>query len=412
MESKIRAMVRVGEQVGERIKAARLARRPPLRLADLAGDGLSLGMLSKIERGRVSPSLTTLQYLAERLGVPLADLFAAAPEMEGREKALGAARAALWLGDPVAAAERALALSDAAGRVPGGAASVPGSTGGVESGGAAALLRAAALGIAAEALLEQDHAVPATAHLVAASAILRSLPVARPLTPVDPVPGEVLGGGSGKETPPGGRALGVAEGHATVVEAHLAWVLGLLERQRGQTAGAQRSWSHCLELLEGDDGHRPGVVDRGATAGVPVAPSSPVAAVLRARALLALGGLHEALGAPETARNFDARAGAIVRWMADPAAFARSLLATTGGSRQGTQPAPPGGSLPGVQASMPVVGLDASGGAGSAVEVLAAVALARRLAEQVSQSLARLDRVMLRRPTASPPEVPHSRHLR
>ncbi|MGH2351180.1 MAG: helix-turn-helix domain-containing protein, partial [Chloroflexota bacterium] len=61
--------------VGEHIKWARLSRDPPLRLVDVAGDALSAGMLSKIERGLVSPSLSTLSYLAQRLGVPLARLF-------------------------------------------------------------------------------------------------------------------------------------------------------------------------------------------------------------------------------------------------------------------------------------------------------------------------------------------------
>ena len=61
--------------IGERLRAARLAGRPPLRLADVAGERLTVGMLSKIERGKVSPSLGTLRYLAGRVGVPLAALF-------------------------------------------------------------------------------------------------------------------------------------------------------------------------------------------------------------------------------------------------------------------------------------------------------------------------------------------------
>lgn len=44
--------------------------------ADLASaTGLSLGMLSKIENGNTSPSLTTLQSLAKALGVPVTALF-------------------------------------------------------------------------------------------------------------------------------------------------------------------------------------------------------------------------------------------------------------------------------------------------------------------------------------------------
>ena len=44
--------------------------------ADLASaTGISLGMLSKIENGNTSPSLTTLQSLAQALGVPVTALF-------------------------------------------------------------------------------------------------------------------------------------------------------------------------------------------------------------------------------------------------------------------------------------------------------------------------------------------------
>jgi transcriptional regulator with XRE-family HTH domain len=40
-----------------------------------AATGISLGMLSKIENGNISPSLTTLQALSRALGVPLTALF-------------------------------------------------------------------------------------------------------------------------------------------------------------------------------------------------------------------------------------------------------------------------------------------------------------------------------------------------
>ena len=42
-------------------------------LADAAG--LSLGMMSKIENGMTSPSLTTLQQLSNALSVPISDFF-------------------------------------------------------------------------------------------------------------------------------------------------------------------------------------------------------------------------------------------------------------------------------------------------------------------------------------------------
>ncbi len=47
-----------------------------LTVADLAGAaGLSAGMLSKIENGVISPSLTTLQALSRALGVPVTAFF-------------------------------------------------------------------------------------------------------------------------------------------------------------------------------------------------------------------------------------------------------------------------------------------------------------------------------------------------
>jgi transcriptional regulator with XRE-family HTH domain len=52
-----------------------------LTVAELAGTaGLSTGMLSKIENGQISPSLTTLQVLARRLNLPMTSLFTAFEE--------------------------------------------------------------------------------------------------------------------------------------------------------------------------------------------------------------------------------------------------------------------------------------------------------------------------------------------
>src|SRR5688572_33052324 len=99
-------------------------------------------MLSKIERGKVSPSLGTLHYLAGRVGVPLTTLFA---EEEGPgagggggDGALGDARAALWLGDPAEAERRARAVA-----------------GGAHGRAGSERLHAAALGLVAEAMLER-----------------------------------------------------------------------------------------------------------------------------------------------------------------------------------------------------------------------------------------------------------------
>jgi transcriptional regulator with XRE-family HTH domain len=65
--------------LGARIRAGRQALG--LTAADLAARaGLSAGMLSKIEGGTISPSLGTIQALAQTLGVPLASLFAGVEE--------------------------------------------------------------------------------------------------------------------------------------------------------------------------------------------------------------------------------------------------------------------------------------------------------------------------------------------
>ncbi|WP_420405744.1 helix-turn-helix domain-containing protein [Nisaea sp.] len=60
----------IGREVREYRKALGIT------VADLASaTGLSVGMLSKIENGAISPSLTTLQSVARALGVPITDLF-------------------------------------------------------------------------------------------------------------------------------------------------------------------------------------------------------------------------------------------------------------------------------------------------------------------------------------------------
>ena len=56
--------------IGREVRTFR--RRQEVTVAELAGlTGLSIGMLSKIENGNTSPSLTTLQTLANALSVPL-----------------------------------------------------------------------------------------------------------------------------------------------------------------------------------------------------------------------------------------------------------------------------------------------------------------------------------------------------
>ncbi|MBX9858093.1 MAG: XRE family transcriptional regulator [Sphingomonas sp.] len=61
--------------LGNRIRAIR--RQHDLSISDLASAaGISNGMLSKIENGGISPSLSTLQSISQVLQVPLSSLFA------------------------------------------------------------------------------------------------------------------------------------------------------------------------------------------------------------------------------------------------------------------------------------------------------------------------------------------------
>ena len=60
--------------IGREIRAYR--RKQEITVAELsATTGLSIGMLSKIENGNTSPSLTTLQALSNALSVPLTAFF-------------------------------------------------------------------------------------------------------------------------------------------------------------------------------------------------------------------------------------------------------------------------------------------------------------------------------------------------
>lgn len=65
--------------IGREVRAYR--RKQEITVAELsATTGISIGMLSKIENGNTSPSLTTLQRLANALSVPLTAFFRAFEE--------------------------------------------------------------------------------------------------------------------------------------------------------------------------------------------------------------------------------------------------------------------------------------------------------------------------------------------
>ena len=70
--------VAIGRQVRE------LRKRQQMTGSDLAERaGLSVGMLSKIENGLISPSLKTVQTLSQALGVPIVQLFSGYEEERG-----------------------------------------------------------------------------------------------------------------------------------------------------------------------------------------------------------------------------------------------------------------------------------------------------------------------------------------
>lgn len=58
--------------LGERIKKLRIEKK--LTLAQLAGERLTKGMLSLIENGKAKPSMESLHYIAEQLGVDIVEL--------------------------------------------------------------------------------------------------------------------------------------------------------------------------------------------------------------------------------------------------------------------------------------------------------------------------------------------------
>ena len=65
-------------QIGTTIRALRKEKN--MTQAELAGTVITRNMLSRIETGSVQPSLTTLDYLAGRLGVPVGRLLSGDPE--------------------------------------------------------------------------------------------------------------------------------------------------------------------------------------------------------------------------------------------------------------------------------------------------------------------------------------------
>src|SRR5438874_7813992 len=63
---------RIGQTVGAKLRAARLARK--LTQSQLAQPDFSVSYISAIERGQIHPSLRALEIFAQRLGLSSTDL--------------------------------------------------------------------------------------------------------------------------------------------------------------------------------------------------------------------------------------------------------------------------------------------------------------------------------------------------
>lgn len=75
-------MLNPDKKLGEKIRELRKQRG--ITQKDLAGDKITRNMLSLIESGNASPSVSTLLYIAERLETPVGYFFTATAEDEGK----------------------------------------------------------------------------------------------------------------------------------------------------------------------------------------------------------------------------------------------------------------------------------------------------------------------------------------
>lgn len=80
-------------EFGKRLKKVRAARR--MTQSEVAGDRVTRNMISRIENGACVPSISTLEYLAERLDVPISVLV----PQDGDAETLNAAKALFSEGD-------------------------------------------------------------------------------------------------------------------------------------------------------------------------------------------------------------------------------------------------------------------------------------------------------------------------
>lgn len=193
-----------GKTIAERLRTARLAAKKTQQ--ELAGERFSKSYISAVERGKMTPSIQALDYLADQLTVSQAYLLgetelalstSTAPSRHDQEQARKEEAAHLLLAE----AERADPAS------------------------AAALLRAAAY--------LSPHVRPlACAHLARLSLAHGALEEAAALIEE-------------------GRTA-AREGGNTPAEGQVVLVLAQLKEQQGDSAGAEQAYSEALTLLEGD----------------------------------------------------------------------------------------------------------------------------------------------------------------
>ena len=326
-----------------------------MTLAELAGGQLSVALVSKIERGLVTPSVASLRYLADRLGLSPAALWDEGDERHDLLGALLRARIRLLLGDPAGAAELAQhALGQLAAPADGQ------SNASTDPPDQANLLGAELIVLVAQAHVQAGNTSAAGPLLAEASRRL---------------------GGVSSDTPRTGGRRFRHHHDMGLMQAELVWLLGAVEARRGARLAAERNWGRALDLLE-------------------VPRQGPLrTALLQAHVLADLGALYENAGAVETARNFLTRAVVALAQLSEPATAARRLL-TSAEATYGDQQSQTMQSVNGVS----VVLLMAEG--------LAIVHSAARLCERVAQSLGHLDRPAALAAVPPPPDLPYGRHLR
>lgn len=79
------------KELGRRLKEARLAQK--LTQSEVVGDFITRNMLSQIESGAATPSMRTLEYLAQKLGVPVSQLIESPDYSDATEDLIRAKRA-------------------------------------------------------------------------------------------------------------------------------------------------------------------------------------------------------------------------------------------------------------------------------------------------------------------------------